>query len=174
MAAAFKNVPAPRITSQKVAAEGRNEDGDQVRYELVETEHVTYVQRYVNGVGVSTAQYSGTRRPLAEPELLALIAQEQLEDWQPEPAPVGQEPEPAADPASETPVLRGRGPNRPDDEEVVWSQGDLAIVMVTGREYRYDLRQAGSTIDSVHATRSWRTERQGLIDKATGLLSAAA
>ncbi|RRR74733.1 MAG: hypothetical protein EI684_06360 [Candidatus Viridilinea halotolerans] len=48
----------------------------------------------------------------------------------------------------------------------MWADGDLAVVMVQGREFRYDLRHNGETIEQVKATRNWRQERQMLIERA--------
>lgn len=180
--APYKSIPTDRIKSQR-SVDGRNEAGEMVRITLIETEKATYVSRLVNGVGVSTTQFTGDRRSQGEPTLLLMVAQEKLRDEellpaepQVEPEPVA-EPEPAPTAEPEAPVaqaIRVRGPNRPDIETEVWAEGDLRVVMIEGREYRYDLRRGTDTIDSLPATRSWRTERQQLISKGQGMLAAVA
>jgi len=170
--AQFKHIPSTRIVSQE-SVDGRDEATTLVRYELVETKQVTYLHRYEDGIGVSTAAYRGklhraqgqadleaARQGLSLAWLDRTLAQMDAVDAPPV--------EPVEAPA------RQRGANRPDAETPVWSEGGLAVVMVTGRSYRYELRRGAEQLASVVATRAWRAERQGLIAQAEGLLNQAA
>jgi len=168
----FKHIPSTRIVSQE-SVDGRDESGMLVRYELVETKQVTYLHRYEDGIGVSTAAYRGKlhlaqgQAGLADARLA--LSQAWLDRTLAELGAVeALLSEPVAAPA------RQRGPNRPDAETPVWSEGGLAVVMVTGRSYRYELRRGAEQLASVVATRAWRAERQDLIAQAEGLLTAAA
>ncbi|MEI7772670.1 MAG: hypothetical protein WCI67_21950 [Chloroflexales bacterium] len=160
--AQFKHIPAARIVAQ-TSVEGRTAAGELVRIALVETERVTYLQRFVDGVGTSMTQYSGARQGEAQ----AAYAQAQADELVAEPV---VEAEAVAEAVAQP--ARLRGPSRPDAETQVWAEGDLEVVMVTGRAYRYDLRRGADTIESLPATRAWRTERKALITKAAGLLAA--
>jgi hypothetical protein len=183
--AQFKHIPAARIVSQE-SFEGRNEAGEQVRYALITTEKVTYLQRYVDGVGVSTTQFSGARiadAPAAYDQAVMMELGQYIEDKAAAFLDEGAaalstkilEAEPVAEPepVAETPARR-RSPNRPDAETQVWGEGDVAVVMVIGRGYRYDLRRGTDLIDRVTATRNWRQERRALIAQGQGLLATAA
>jgi hypothetical protein len=166
--AQFKHIPAARIVAQ-TSVEGRADTGELVRVALVETERVTYLQRFVDGVGTSMTQFSGARQGEAQVAYDQACLELTGDDRKVEAEPVAEVAEVAevvARPA------RLRGPSRPDTETQVWADGDLEVVMVTGRAYRYDLRRGADIIESLPATKAWRTERKALITKAAGLLAA--
>ena len=184
--AQFKNIPAARIVAQ-TSVEGRTDAGELIKVALVETEHVTYVQRFVDGVGTSMTQYSGTRKADAEvaydqayleltgdyrkvEPVAELAVEAELENDGDIEGSGDSEAEPVVEVVARP--ARLRGPSRPDAETQVWAEGDLEVVMVTGRAYRYDLRRGADIIESLPATRAWRTERKALITKAAGLLAA--
>ncbi len=195
--AAFKNISPARIVTQR-SIEGLTETGASLRFDLIETTKHLVIQRYEDGVGISTTTFLAPARDRAE-EAFA-VAVQMLTPPAPvlaEAAPVVAAPvaAPVADlaeviasvatvitvvaevatatPVVTAPVARPRGPNRPDTEIEVWCEGDLKVVMVQGRTYHYDLRRGEDTIEKVPATRAWRAERQSLIDKASRMLPGA-
>lgn len=167
--ARFTTIPAARILSTE-STDGLNQAGEVVRIQLLLTATTHYIQHYVQGIGVSTRHFSGARRSGA-PDAYDALCLAELGGNTGE-APVEAEPPAEAEAPAEAPT-RVRGANRPDAETAVWAEGDLAVVMVQGRVYRYDLRRGATTLESVPATRNWRAERQALISQAQGLTVSA-
>ena len=180
--AAFTSISPDRIVTQ-TSISGLTETGDPMRFDLIETTKHLIIQRYEAGVGISTTTFLIAARTRAEATFAAATATLAQVDLT-EAAPVEAAPVAVAEPVVEAvevtePVVeaeptgqpaRARGPNRPDAETEVWRECDLAVVMVQGRTYRYDLRRGADTIESLPATRNWREERQTLIQRGARLL----
>ncbi|NNJ12095.1 hypothetical protein EKD04_017330 [Chloroflexales bacterium ZM16-3] len=135
------------------AVEGTNKAGELLRVERVErpegsTLGVVWVRQLVNGVGVSSEQFGGERAVYAD-RFFALAAKKIVAA-------------PAPSEGGEVPATPARVAT-PAPETVLLDQGDVQVVMVTGKAPRFEVRRAGVEVEVVPATSAWRAEQKALV-----------
>ncbi|NTU85759.1 MAG: hypothetical protein HGA45_41595 [Chloroflexales bacterium] len=135
--------------------EGQNAAGETLRVERVarplgSTLGVVFVRVLVNGQGVSTEQFSGTRVALADRAFKAAAKMLGV--------------------SAPAPVAKQAG--TPGPEKVLLDEGGVQVVMITGKGARFEIRAPGAEPEVIPATAAWRAEQKVALERGRSLIAA--
>jgi hypothetical protein len=138
--------------------EGLTADGAMLRVERVQrpmgsTLGIVFVRTLLNGEGSTTEQFSHWRVSLADRAFKAAAAKI-----------IGTTPEQVA--AVAKPIR-----SSPGAERVLLDEAGVTVVMIIGREPRFEIRAPGREVEIIPATRSWKAEQKLAVERAQALIA---